>query len=430
MTDRTQPPEVKILERIPFMVPEQVFLGNGLPVYIIRAGTQDISKVEIVFRAGSWYQSKPLSAKFTSKMLLEGTQSFTSRQIAEEIDFFGAHLETNSNKDLAQVSLFTLNRYFDKTISLMAEVTRNPVFPDEELEVLRQNQKQKFIINQEKVRHVARKRFNHAIFGKNHPYGTLTELVHYDQICNKDLIDFHRSHYNLSEAFIIMAGRIGDDHLERLDRFFGREDRTSYKHPGKTIPDLPENNKNRTINIRKPDSLQSAIRIGRLLFNKSHPDYQKVVLVSTILGGYFDSRLMTTIREEKGYTYGIGSAVVSLQQSGYFFIASEVGSDVTRHAIRDIYSEMGRLTEELVTPSELRLVRNYMMGSLIRSMDGPFDISETVKGLVQYGLDTSYLTRFMETINSITPEEIRDMAQTYLDPGKMTELTVGDYEKA
>lgn len=161
------------------------------------------------------------------------------------------------------------------------------------------------------------------------------------------------------------------------------------------------------------------------MFNKTHPDFQKLRILNTVLGGYFGSRLMTNIREDKGYTYGIGSAIVSLKHSGYFFIASEVGSSVTDEAIKEVYKEIEILQNDLVSTEELQLVKNYMAGSILRSLDGAFQLSENFKGLVEFGLDFNYINRYMETIKEVSAEELRDLAQQYFAKDSLFELAVG-----
>jgi zinc protease len=134
---------------------------------------------------------------------------------------------------------------------------------------------------------------------------------------------------------------------------------------------------------------------------------------------------MTNIREEKGYTYGIGSAIASLHHSGYFFITTEVGTDVTEEALREIYLEIEKLRQDKVSETELSLVVNYMMGSFLRSVDGAFSLADNLKGLLEYGLDFNYFDRYVDIIKTIRPEEIRDLAQKYLSGESLNQLTVG-----
>ncbi len=177
--------------------------------------------------------------------------------------------------------------------------------------------------------------------------------------------------------------------------------------------------------IEKPDSVQSAIRIGKLTIGKSHHDFVKLQVVSTILGGYFGSRLMSNIREDKGYTYGIGSFIAPMNQASYFGIATEVGVDITRQAIDEIYKEINRLSTDIMPNEELELVKSYLMGEILKSVDGPFALAERWKGMLLFGLDSEYFKKMIETISSITPEEVLDIAKKYLVADEMYEVVVG-----
>lgn len=424
LVNRNIQPRIEFLDGIKTVEPEIVHLDNGIPVYLIDTPGQDLVKIELLFEAGKWFEEKPLVATFTNKMLKEGTTTLSSREIAEKIDFYGAHLETNSDKDMGYISLYSLNKHLEQTLPVLADVIINPSFQENELETLKQNRKQRFIVNNRKVRFVAKRKFNTLIFGEDHPYGRNFEADDYALLSRHDIESFHRAFYTAANCKIIAAGKIKKNLIGLLNQHFSRfngTSNTSERASGLNgLPILALKNK-----VEKEDAVQSAIRIGRVLFNKKHEDYARMKIVNTILGGYFGSRLMTNIREDKGYTYGIGSALVSLQHSGYFFIASEVGSDVTQDALHEVYTEIDRLQQDLVPADELDLVKNYMLGSFLRSLDGAFALSENFKGLLEYGLDYTYYKDFVGVIKHITPEEIRELARQYLDKQHLTELTVG-----
>lgn len=423
--NRKKAPVTEFVGGISPVEPEVVRLDNGIPVYLINSSGQDLVKVELLIEAGKWYEDKPLVATFTNKMLKEGTTTMSSQDIADRIDYYGAHLETASDKDMGYVSLYSMNKHLEKTLPVLADVVMNPSFPDGELDTLKQNRRQRFIVNNEKVRFLAKRKFNTLIFGHDHPYGKSFEEEDFGNIERDDLIRFHKDHYITDKCKIIAAGKIRPDFIRMLnDRFteFPKTGKGQTAPPpiGAKPPAAPLHQK-----VDKKDAVQSAIRIGRILFNKTHPDYARLKVLNTVLGGYFGSRLMSNIREEKGFTYGIGSAVISLQHSGFFFISSEVGSSVTAEAVKEVYREIERLQQDLIPPEELDLVKNYMLGTFLRSLDGAFALSENYKGLLEYGLDYDYLQRFVEVIRSVTAEELRELAQKYLDIGSLTELTVG-----
>ncbi len=422
--NRNIQPDINLVDRISLVKPEMLKLDNGIPVYLIDTAQQDLVKIEFLFSAGSWYEPKKLVANFTNRMLKEGSKTMTSHQIADLIDYYGAHLETNSDKDMGYVALYSLNKHLDKTLPVLADIIQNPEFNPKELETLRQNRKQHFMVNNEKVRYLAKRKFNELIFGKGHPYGKVFSAKDFDHIYQDDLQDFHQQFYTAGNCRVIVAGKIPGQFLQLMNQHFGNFNGSGIGDPASYDMEAHNPDSKKSHEVKK-NAVQTAIRLGKVLFNKTHPDYVRLKVVNTILGGYFGSRLMSNIREDKGYTYGIGSALVSLHHSGYFFITSEVGSDVTQAAVREIYFEIDRLRQEKVSRQELDLVKNYILGSFLRSVDGAFAQADNFKSLLEYGLDYNYFNRYIEVVKSITPGEIRDLSQQYLDPESLRLLTVG-----
>jgi zinc protease len=177
--------------------------------------------------------------------------------------------------------------------------------------------------------------------------------------------------------------------------------------------------------LEKEEALQSAIRIGRRTINRSHADFPGLQVLNTILGGYFGSRLMANIREDKGYTYGIGSASVSLKNAGYFFIASEVGAEVCSKAIDEIDKEIEILKTQPVPDDELVLVRNYMLGSLLGSLENAFSHADKFKNIFFYGLGYDYYERYIQTVKDISAERIMELANKYFNAGDFERVIVG-----
>jgi len=417
-------PVLQSIERIDLPEPEKYLLDNGIPVYLIDAGTQELTRIELVFEAGSYYQSQLLQAYFTNKCLTEGTESYSAKVIAETIDFYGAYLKTSNEKDLATVSLYSLNKHLDKLLPVLYEVALKPKFPEKEVETIVKKQRQEFLVNMDKVSFIARHRFSSLIFGKDHPYGQMALENDYNNVSNTLLKDYFEERYLNAEFKIVVSGKTPDKIIQKLNSFFGRH--IIIHNQESTQGPTASTVENKDQFITKENSLQSALRIGNATFNKLHPDYLKFKVLNTVFGGYFGSRLMTNIREDKGYTYGIGSGIASLRYAGMFFIASEVGTAVTQKALNEIFIEIDRLHIELVPDEELYLVKNYMTGSFLRSADGPFALAELFKGVHPYGLDMSYYSHYLDAIKNITAEEIRDLAVSYLQPEKMVQLVIGE----
>jgi zinc protease len=425
MIDRTIIPQVNDIEQVSLIRASEKKLGNGIPVYTVNAGSQDLVRIELVFNAGFIVQPAPLISATVNDLLDEGTATMTAQQIADRIDYYGAFLETEVAHDEASVSLFTLNKYLGDVLPVVEELVKGPVFSGKELAVNLQNRKQKFIVSTQKVADMARKKFNQLLFGNNHPYGYFVQLEDYDKVFREQLVEFHGQHYRADDCRIIISGKVDDNAIKLLDKHFGGSDWTR-KSPIKNANNyhIDATQKGSHL-VLKEDALQSAIRIGKVMFNKTHPDYLPMLVLSTVLGGYFGSRLMSNIREDKGFTYGIGSAMVSLKESGYFFIATEVGVEVTQKAIDEIYKEMRRLREEPVGMNELGLVRNYLLGSFLGSVDGPFALADRFKGILLYGMGYEYYDNYINAIKTTSPERLMELAQKYFKEEDMIELVAG-----
>jgi len=422
--DRKIIPAFKTIEKIEMIHASEKRLRNNIPVYAINAGTQEIIKIEFLFSAGMYQQEMPLQATTVNSMLEEGTSKMNAAQIADAVDFYGAFLEVGVEQDNASVILYTLNKHLKATLPVVEQVIKDAMFPQSELETHLKNKKQKFLVNNQKVATLARKRFCELVFGEQHPYGRDVKDADFEKIGREQLLRFYAACYRSSNCRIILSGKVDDTVYTALDDLFGGNDWAGSANIDKgTVPLATTADREQL--IFKEDALQSAIRIGKPMFNKTHTDYHPVQVLNTVYGGYFGSRLMSNIREDKGYTYGIGSGLVSLKHGGYFFISTEVGVDVCSNAITEIYFEMNRLREELVGEEELQLVKNYMLGTFLRNADGPFALADRFKGLLEYGLGYEYFDRYIATVKSITASEIRELANRYFDKSSMIELVVG-----
>ncbi len=422
--DRKIVPAFKTIEKIEMIKATEKRLRNNIPVYAINAGTQDLIKIEFLFKAGMYAQHKPLQAATVNTMLEEGTSKMSAAQIADAVDYYGAYLETNVGQDSASIVLYTLNKHIAATIPVIEAVLKDATIPQKELETHLQNKKQKFLVNQQKVATIARKRFVELLFGEQHPYGINVKLHDFENVKREELLLFYKQHYTANNCKIVLSGKVEDNLYDMLDKHFGGNDWLSNDNEKRATVNI-ESNANLTELILREGALQSAIRIGKIMFNKTHPDFFALQILNTVLGGYFGSRLMTNIREDKGYTYGIGSGLVSLQHGGYFFITTEVGVDVCAAAINEIYFELNRLQTELIPEEELQLVKNYLLGNFLRSVDGPFAMAERFKGIMEYNLGYDYFENYINTIKSVNAKHLMDLANNYLNKLSLTELVVG-----
>lgn len=416
-------PEIQLPGRINFIQPETYQLRNGIKVYQFNSGTQDVISIEIMFAAGSWFQKKPFTAMATNLMLREGTKNYSAQKLSESLDYYGAHFENTTERDKAYVTLYSLNKHLDSTLPLLSEIVKNPVFPAYEYSVLAGKQLQMLEVNRQKVNFLARTHFNSIIYGNKHPYGMYLEPNDISNVINSDLADFHKLQYHSDNCSIIVAGRIKPGLINDLEAHFGGNDWSGTA--SKRQQYLPAGSDEKNHFLVKEGAMQSAIRIGGLMFSRNHPDFAGMKVLNAILGGYFGSRLMNNLREDKGYTYGIGSSVVPLRNGGYFVISGEVGADVTQEALTEIKSELKRLCDEQVKESELSLVRSYLSGEMLRAVDGPFAQADMYRELIEDELDISHFEELMDTIKHITAPQLQDLAIRYFNPENLFTLVVG-----
>lgn len=421
--NRQSAPEIFPIAGLPDFNIEKQLLDNQIPIKYIDAGSQELTKLQIVFPAGISYQEKSLQAYFTGKMLKEGSQNYSASQLAETIDFYGAFLDVKVTRDHSIIHLISLNKHLDKILALIVDFLTQPLFLKRELSVIKDLEKQKFLHRLQKVKNQAQRAFTQEIFGNNHPYGKHAAVEDFDQISQEHLQSFFRKFYQISNAKIYLGGMVSSKILNTLNLHFGNI--KSFKCPLVPMDMSVNQSPQKDILIEKKVALQTAIRMGKLCMDRKAEDFPAFALTQTILGGFFGSRLMQNIREDKGYTYGIHSNVQHLKHASVFSIASEVGSDLSLLAMDEIDHELKNLRVGLVPDNELSLVKNYMSGSLLRSLNGPFSLGEMIKMLDEYDLEDNYYRNFLIAIQVTSSEKIRNIAQKYLHEDSMTRVRVG-----
>ncbi len=422
MIERTVAPVFKQVENINIIKARQVTLDNGIQLFVVNAGDQELVRVELIFHNVNWNIRKPLQAFAVNSMLTEGTSTLNAYQIAERVDYYGAFLQSDYNSDASMVTLYTLSKHLDNVLPVVKDIITDSIFPDEELETFKRNQKQKLLVSLEKNDYVGRRVFNKTLFGDT-LYGYSTEADDYDKLGRDELVEYFHLAYRPENCTIIVSGKADGEIVNTLNRSFGRNwdkglntslNTFSFPAKGGVLQ-----------YIEKPDALQSAIRAGKISVNRSHPDFPALQVLNTVLGGYFGSRLMANIREDKGYTYGIGSALVSLQNSGYFVIASEVGAEVCSSTMTEIEKEINLLRTELIPEEELNLVKNYMLGSFLGSLENAFSHADKFKNIWFSGLDYDYYDRYIKEVREITSEKLLGLAKFYLDFSSFNKVIVG-----
>ncbi|MEJ7823044.1 MAG: pitrilysin family protein, partial [Chitinophagaceae bacterium] len=414
MLNRTIPPPIK--DAVDFNLTlkpyEKILLKNNAPVYAVNDGVEEVMMLEFVFYAGNCYEQKNIVAAATNSLLKNGTSKKSAYQINEHFEYYGAYLNRACFNETATLTLHCLSKHLNNLLPVIREILTDSKFPEKELEILKQNSKQQLSVNLKKCDFVANRLIDKNLYGEDHPYGKFNTAEAYDALQADELRKFYKDYYLNGKCILFAAGKLPLDFEEQLNNYFGDLKINETIPSTENIP-IPVTQKKFNIN-NDPNGVQGAIRIARLFPNRHHPDFKKVMILNTLFGGFFGSRLMANIREEKGYTYGINSYLQNHIQQTAWMISTEAGKDVCEATIQEVYKEMDLLKTELVDDEELLLVKNYMMGSNLGDLDGPFQIINRWKNLILNDLDENYFNDYINTIKNISAEEIKELANKYL----------------
>ena len=397
-------------------------LDNGIPLYDSRIGTNEVLKLELSFQNGRPFEHKKLASRYTPSLLKTGTKKYTSKKIAETFDYYGATLRTMSNLDSSRVIIFTLKKHFEKLLPVLTDMLLQPTFPQDELETYRNRAKQQLKIDLTKNDTVAYRQVTEKIFGSKHYYGYNSDVAMHEAITREDVVAHFEDTFGSNNATLFVSGMTDDKIIKKLNKTIGTilSEKAERSKADFKIPHLPKRQK-----IKMEGSVQTAVRIGRHLFNRHHPDFPGMFVLSTVLGGYFGSRLMSTIREEKGYTYNVFSYLDPFRFDGYFQIGTEVGNEYLKDTIKCIYAEMDKLCNEPVDADELKMVRRYLMGNLLTNVDGAFSTSGVIRTMITNDMPLEHFDKMVETFRTITAADLQALAQKYFRKEKMWEVLVG-----
>lgn len=396
-------------------------LRNGVEVYAVNAGAEEVLSLEWVFFAGNWQEEQNLVAASANFLLRNGTSKRSAFQINEHFEYYGSYLNRACYNETATITLHCLNKHIHELLPVVKELIIDSIMPEEELAIYKQNMKQRLKVSLKKSDFVASRLIDVYLYGEQHPYGKYSKAEDFDILQREQLLKFYDEYYRNGKLILFAAGKLPANLETLLNEHFG-------DLPNKPVilkeikPATTAEKKFRITN--DPEGVQGSIRIARPFPNRHHPDFIKVQVLNALLGGFFGSRLMSNIREDKGYTYGIHSYLQNHIHDSAWMISTEAGKDVCEATIAEVYKEMKGLREELVDEDELLLVRNYMMGGILGDLDGPFQIIARWKNIVLNGLDEQYFYNSINTIKTIPAEEIRSLAQQYLNPDDFYELVV------
>ena len=407
------------------LVPGCFVMRNGQTIAYFADNNVELLKVDFVFEAGTALQEKKLQAASAINLVTEGSAHHSAREIAEFMDYRGIIVEKSNDEVSATLTLYFLPRYVEELLPVVAEMLFEPTYPEEELAIFVAKRRQKLLTEMQRTSFLARRRYYECLYGATHPLGSYAVPSDFDLLTVEDVRDFHDRYLTPSRMRIVIGGAVSESVLKAFDRVFGGMVAGSYDaivlpNPADAVRGLQR--------VEVPGAVQNTLRVGRRLpMRWEDREYAEFMVLSTVLGGYFGSRLMTNIREEKGYTYGINAVTQIYRGSLVFHIMSDVGADVAEPALDEVRKELERLCCEPVGEDELETVRRCMLGDFMRSVDGVFERSERYCQMLTSGVDERFTDNYMSVLEegAVTPKRLQELAQRLLKWSEMTVVVAG-----
>ena len=424
MIDRSQQPPLHDIEEFHLPIPQCLVLPNGVKLWALDSGDADVTRIDLVFNAGRHQQTEQLQALFTNRMLREGTQRLNRIQIAEQLDFYGAWLEQSVSYEHSYLTLYSLNKYLQPIVDLLSQMVKQPVFDAQVLEVVKRNNLQRYFTLMQQPNIQARRLFQRKVYGQ-HIMGKMAETSDYEAVSCDMLHAYHQQWYNSSNLTIYLAGRITTECIELISSAFGEPFGDGQKS-GTIFQEPILQQSYQQLFMEMPGTSQSSVLIGKSTVGLHHPDCCSLRVLVTLLGGYFGSRLMASVREEKGLTYGIFAVLNPSPYDNSLMILSDCDPRFVQPLMAETYHQIERLQNELVSDGELSLVRNSMKGELMRSYDSSLSVSDAWIYLHTLALPDDYLHQFWHTINTITASDLQRLACSYLSKDTLTEVVAGE----
>ncbi len=420
--DRTQAPKFHIPEEVHFPKPIKRTLPNGVPLYFIPTPEIDAVRLEINTDSQKTQgaESKRLLAYFALHLLLDGTKTKSSEELDDFFDTYASEVEFSSTFEHYGISLLTTKKHFKTVFPVFRELLTESIFPEKEL-AKRKSQKALSISIQRKQNAArASQLFRQELFGPDHPYGEITDENDVAEINQEDLIQFYSNRLWFNPE-IFVTGNLTEEELDYIITKMADLPAVVAENESPVF----ENNDKKRITEGRESSVQCSIRLGCHLVSKSHSDYFGIMVFNVFLGGYFGSRLIKNIREDKGHTYSIYSSVGSLKPADYWVVMADVIKEHKEEVITEIYKEIKKLQEEPLLEDEMETVRNYLAGNLLSTFSSSFDLIGRFKGIHQAGLDFSFYEKQLAFIRTFKAEDVQAIGKKYFNPDSMIEVIVG-----
>lgn len=409
--------------------PSQTFnLDNGLSVTTVQFGNIPKVTIQIKIRVGNLNEGENeiWLADLTGDLLTEGTEKYSAEQIAEKAAEMGGEVNVSTGLDQTTITGSVLSEFVPDLISLLAEITQRPTFNEKSIDRIKKDLLRSLSIQKSQPQNIANESFSKAIYG-DHPYGRMyptEEMINgFDRA---KVVDFYTNNFGAKRTHIFVSGVFNEDEVNNSIK----NNFSTWKEGNDIYINVPETKAQKDlIIIDRKDAPQSTLYLGLPVIDPSDPNYIKLSVTNTLLGGYFSSRITTNIREDKGYTYSPRSQISSRYRSAYYLQVADVSTDVTAAALKEIFYEINHLQDEAPTEEELNGVKNYIAGIFVLQNSSPNAIINQLNYVDLHNLNNDYLNTYVKQIYSVTPEEIKETASKYLKDKEMTLVIVGDEAK-
>ncbi len=422
--NRKIPPKIKDIKNIDYLKPDINRLDNGIDIYVINGGTAEVVQVDFVFDAGAEFSNKSLLPAFANNLCKEAPKGTKPDDFSEMLDFYGCIFNGFVSNRFAGFKLLMPNNYAGKILPVISDLIKNPALPKKEFEISQKTNYQKIQRSLLKNKFLANKIINTQLFGNKNPFGLDIKPDDIYKINLNEISEYVINQYNSNDCKIIISGMAEKKVIDLLNKNLGQSNWGNNNHNNHNKYPVKESSEKYKI-IEKKDSLQSSIFVGKFLDIKNEEDIFSILVLNTALGGYFGSRLMKNIREDKGYTYGIGSFITAYPDKYVLKITTDVGINFTKQTIDEIFKEITKLQKEKIDETELKLVKNYMMGDMLNSFNGPFPTAATYLKLLETNHNHEFIDNQINKILNITPEEIKKCAVDYFEKDKFYTVVVG-----
>ncbi len=398
-------------------------LDNGTSVYIIEGGTQEVITMQMVFNVGTIYYKNVCIPEAANALLMNGTNRFKHKAISEMFENEGIFVNVDCGKKFSTIQIRCLTKNFAKCLPVLCEIFTEANFEEEEIEIFKKNAISNITNLSNKTNFHANRNIRQMLYGEQHPYGTFSTIQQYEELNQVDILECYEQYFKIGKCTIFIAGLIGQENLNNINQHIGSLPLNNYYSTPQKLDKKDFKSELKTIKINAKTA-QSSIRIGRPIINIFNDDHYKVRILNTLLGGYFGSRLNQTIREEKGYTYGINSNITNAIDLSSLIISAEINHEAVADCIEEVKKEFLRLQTTPIDMDYLRSVQNFLLGKFLNELDGVFNVAAIWQNYILNEIPIDFFHRQVNNIKKITPEDIMAMAKKYLNYEDFYQLVV------